>query len=85
LLVHDLRRTGARNMRRAGVDPHIIMKVGGWKTDNVFKRYNIIDERDLHEAAAALDRNRDKSQLSHNLPAEEKHPKNQQPQDATIQ
>ena len=85
LLIHDLRRTGARNMRRAGVDPHTIMKVGGWKTDSVFKRYNIIDERDLHEASAALDRKRDQSQISHNLPSKEKQPESKQQQDATIQ
>lgn len=73
LLVHDLQRTGARNTRRAGVDRDVIMKIGGRKTDGVFRRYNIVEEKDLHEAAS-LDRDRkrkrrQKSQLSHNLPA----------------
>jgi len=85
LLVHDLRRTGARNMRRVGVDRDVIMKIGGWKTDSVFRRYNIVDEKDLHEAASALDRAREKTQKSHNLPSGEKQPEAEQPQDATIQ
>jgi len=33
------------------------MKVGGWKTDSVFRRY-IVDEADLHEAATVLDKKR---------------------------
>jgi hypothetical protein len=49
------RRTGARNLRRAGVDRDIIMRTGGWKTDSVFKRYNIIDEADLRDAVVKLE------------------------------
>lgn len=41
LLVHDLRRDGAGNLRRAGVDRDTVMRIGGWKTDSVFRRYNI--------------------------------------------
>jgi len=55
LLVHDLRRTGARNLRRAGVDRDVIMKIGGWKTDSVFRRYNIVDEHDIADAMTKLE------------------------------
>jgi integrase len=55
LLFHDLRRTGARNLRRLGVSEGVIMKIGGWRTRSVFDRYNIIDESDLADAARRLD------------------------------
>ena len=32
------------------------MTIGGWKTRSVFDRYNIVSEKDLHDAAAKLDR-----------------------------
>jgi len=54
LLFHDLRRSGARNYRRAGVREDVIQRIGGWKTASMFKRYNIVDERDLADAGERL-------------------------------
>jgi integrase len=51
-LVHDLRRTAARDFRRAGVSEGEIMKLCGWKTRDMFDRYNIIDSADLSRAVA---------------------------------
>ena len=51
-LIHDLRRTAARDFIRAGVDEGTIMALCGWKTRAMFDRYHIIDETDLVEAVA---------------------------------
>lgn len=57
VVFHDLRRTAARNLRRAGVPQELIMRIGGWKTDIVFRRYAIVDHSDLAVAMAKLEEN----------------------------
>ena len=54
LLFHDLRRTGARNLRRAGVAEGVIMKIGGWRTRSVFERYAIVSRSDMNDAILKL-------------------------------
>ncbi|HEV7734579.1 MAG TPA: site-specific integrase [Candidatus Binatia bacterium] len=54
LLFHDFRRSGARNLRRAGVPETVIMAMGGWKTRAMFIRYGIVDTEELSDAQAQL-------------------------------
>jgi integrase len=56
LLFHDLRRTMARNMLRAGVPEKVIMQIGGWKTRTVFDRYSIIRQDDVSAAMEKFQR-----------------------------
>lgn len=51
---HDLRRCAARNLSRAGVPEQIAMRITGHKTASMYRRYRIVDERDLREATHSL-------------------------------
>jgi integrase len=54
-LLHDFRRTAVRNLERAGVPRSVAMKLTGHKTESVYRRYAIADNRDLRVAVERLD------------------------------
>ena len=58
VLLHDFRRSAARNLIRSGVSQEVAKKITGHKTDSMFSRYNIVAESDLAEAAAKLEARR---------------------------
>jgi integrase len=52
--VHDFRRTAARNLINAGVDPLTTMQLVGWENIEMLKRYNIINDETLMRGVAKL-------------------------------
>jgi integrase len=54
VIPHDLRRCAARNLSRAGVPEVVAMSITGHKTNSMYRRYRIVDERDLREATEKM-------------------------------
>jgi len=71
LLFHDLRRTAARNMRNAGVPESVIMEIGGWVGASMFRRYAIVNTKDMEVALTRVTTflGSDGSHVSVTLPA----------------
>jgi hypothetical protein len=54
MLKHDFRRTAVRNLERSGVSRSVATKITGHRTEAVYRRYAIVSDQDLQEAAAKL-------------------------------
>jgi integrase len=54
LVLHDCRRTAVRNLVRARVPDNVAMAFTSHRTRSIFDRYNIVSERDLHDAGDKL-------------------------------
>ena len=52
---HDFRRTACRNLERAAVPRSTAMKAIGHLTESIYRRYSIVDESMLKEAAGKLE------------------------------
>ncbi len=52
LRFHDLRRSAIRNMERAGIPRHVAMAISGHRTEAIYRRYDIVSQRDLELAGA---------------------------------
>ncbi len=50
LVFHDLRRSGIRNMIRAGVSEPVAMSISGHRSVGIFRRYNITTTADQRRA-----------------------------------
>ena len=66
LIPHDMRRSAAKALRRAGVPESVIMDTGGWLTRAMFKRYTINSSADQRAAVEMLERARAEKAVSPN-------------------
>jgi integrase len=53
---HDFRRTAIRNLERDGVPRSVAMALVGHQTEEVYRRYAIVDEAMIREAAVKMNR-----------------------------
>ena len=55
LTFHGFRNTFATNARRAGVPFDVTMRLAGWKTDSIRRRYAVVLDPELEEAQRQMD------------------------------
>jgi integrase len=67
VLFHDLRRSGARDMIRAGVAQSVAMRISGHKTAAVFTRYDITSDEDKRSALEQMEAYRQKRAEASNV------------------
>ena len=54
LRIHDFRHTAATNMRKSGIATSVVMKICGWKSVQMFMRYDRVAEEDVLQANVAM-------------------------------
>ncbi len=50
LRIHDFRHTAATNMRKSGIATSVVMKICGWKSVQMFMRYDKVADEDILQA-----------------------------------
>lgn len=66
LIFHDLRRSAVRNMEQAGIPRSVAMAISGHKREDVYRRYDIVNDRDIQAAASKLEQ-----RMRDHVPAEQ--------------
>jgi integrase len=54
-LIHDMRRSAVRIFERAGIPRSAAMAAVGHKTESIYRRYAIVDQKTLREMGTRLD------------------------------
>lgn len=72
LLIHDLRRSAVRYLRKAGIAEGVAMKISGHNDRSVFERYDIVSHDDVMDAGKQLQKALELIKLPRALPPSRK-------------
>jgi integrase len=61
LILHDFRRSFVRNATRLQIPETVVLRMGGWRTASICRRYNITSENDLIAASEKIEASRQAS------------------------
>ncbi|HXY11362.1 MAG TPA: tyrosine-type recombinase/integrase, partial [Terriglobales bacterium] len=64
-VLHDGRRTAPRRQRSAGVAQSVSMRQMGWRSDAMYRRYGIVDRRDVLDALEKTENFEKAAQIGH--------------------